>query len=61
MKAIGAANKRKEPCSRCGKESHVSEICHYKQDTCQKCGKIGHLARVCRSQGLKGSVRSQWV
>ena len=61
VKAIGAANKRKEPCLRCGKESHVSERCHYKQVTCHKCSKIGHLARLCSSQGLKGGVRSQWV
>ena len=61
VKAIGAAKKRKEPCSHCRKESHVSERCHYKQVTCHKCGKVWHRARVCRSQGLKGSVRSQWV
>lgn len=61
VKAIGAANKRTEPCSRCEKESHVSDRCHYKQVTCNKCGKMGHLAWVCRSQGLKVSARSQWV
>ena len=57
VKAIGAVNK--EPWSHCRKESHVSERCHYKQVTCDKCGKVWHRARVCRSQGLKGSVRSQ--
>ena len=31
VKAIGVPNKRKEPCSRCGSELHVSDRCCYKQ------------------------------
>lgn len=39
---------------RCGKRSHLSKNCRFKNERCHRCGKIGHIAPVCRS--TKGST-----
>ena len=37
-------------CYRCGRTSHSSADCKFREATCNHCGKKGHIAPVCRSK-----------
>ena len=37
------------PCYRCGRNSHNSDQCQFREANCHMCGKVGHVAPVCMS------------
>ena len=46
-----------QPCSHyCGRISHASTECRYKDVTCHFCKKRGHLASICCAKQNKGAV-----
>ena len=46
-------------CYRCGKSSHLANVCRYKETVCNFCHKKGHLEVVCQKKLRSSSAKNE--
>jgi len=55
--AAGQQQRENSGCSRCGRGTHTSGDCPFKEAECFNCGKKGHIRSACRSRPQKMGKR----